>query len=372
MAAQSSRTDAGSFWLITLLKAVGAQCIVVHHLAFYGPMSDHVRQLLPQLIGWLDDHARIAVQVFLAVGGFLAAGSLCRTGRYPSQVNPARLILRRYAKLAPPFWCAMLLAVAASAWASQWMAHYSISEMPDALQLLSHLLLLHGVLGQESLSAGAWYVAIDLQLYALSVLLIWFAVRWFGIEADRWLPILVLAGIAASVLVFNRHPEWDDWAPYFFGSYGLGILAWWASEPSRRPAAVTACLGAAAVLLCIALALEFRVRLVVASLVALTLFVAGRAVRAPGSVPESMLHFLGRISYSVFLVHFPVCLVVNAAFIRYAPHDPSWQALGMVAAWAASLLAGTAFHRWVEQPCSRLQQRLAQQGTQVAPGRVLS
>ena len=34
------------FGLINLLKAGAAQLIILHHLAFYGPMSDHVRPLL--------------------------------------------------------------------------------------------------------------------------------------------------------------------------------------------------------------------------------------------------------------------------------------------------------------------------------------
>ncbi|UUZ49404.1 hypothetical protein LP420_03330 [Massilia sp. B-10] len=63
---------------------------------------------------------------------------------------------------------------------------------------------------------------------------------------------------------------------------------------------------------------------------------------------------LGRISYSIFLVHFPVCLVVNAAFMRFVPKDPYWQALGVVLAWAASLAAGAAFFHLVESPLGRL------------------
>ena len=68
------------FGLINLMKAGAAQLIVLHHLAFYGPMSDHVRPMWPSLIEWLSDTARIAVQVFLVIGGFLAAKSLWPAG----------------------------------------------------------------------------------------------------------------------------------------------------------------------------------------------------------------------------------------------------------------------------------------------------
>ena len=43
---------------IDALKAVSSQLIVLHHLAFYGPMSDAAQALAPGLIGWLADYAR--------------------------------------------------------------------------------------------------------------------------------------------------------------------------------------------------------------------------------------------------------------------------------------------------------------------------
>ena len=60
------------------------------------------------------------------------------------------------------------------------------------------------------------------------------------------------------------------------------------------------------------------------------------------------MRFFGRISYSVFLVHFPVCLVVNALVFHLAPGRPVLNALGMVAAWVASNAAGVLFHRYIE------------------------
>src|SRR5450830_1945342 len=160
------------FGWINVLKAGAAQLIVLHHLAFYGPMSDHVRRMLPALLDWLGGSARIAVQVFLVISGFLVAKSLSPAG-LPGLATPLRAIGRRYAKLAPPFMAATLLAAAASILAPNWMTHHSISDPATVGQLSAHALLLHGVLGYESLSAGAWSVAIDFQLYAVMVLLLW-------------------------------------------------------------------------------------------------------------------------------------------------------------------------------------------------------
>jgi peptidoglycan/LPS O-acetylase OafA/YrhL len=344
------------YGLVNVLKVVAAQLIVLHHLAFYGPMSDHAASLFPGLIDWLGSSARIAVQVFLVVGGFLAAKSLSREG-WPGHPDPAGAIWRRYIKLAPPFLAATFVAAIASPLAASWMAHDSISAPATVGQLSAHALLLHGVLGYPSLSAGAWYVAIDFQLYALLVALLWMAgyvAR--GRRVAALMPLLVAAGAALSLLYFNLDADWDNWAPYFFGSYGLGVLAWWASD-LRRSQTAAALLGALMLLpALIALALEFRSRIALAVVVACVLLLFGR-VRVAGAGPAwSLVNRLALISYSVFLIHFPVCLLINAVFTRFVPPEPALQALGMLVAWGASLAAGAAFHRWVEMPLGRMVQ----------------
>jgi len=104
----------------------------------------------------------------------------------------------------------------------------------------------------------------------------------------------------------------------------------------------------------LALAVDYRERLllalVVASLLAWSLR-GGWLYRWPDS---RLLAYLGRISYSVFLLNFPVALVVNAWFTRYASPDPVVQTLGVVVAWVACNVAGALFHHGVEQPLSRL------------------
>ncbi|WP_426342186.1 acyltransferase family protein [Pseudoduganella sp. S-14] len=340
--------------MINLLKAVAAQLIVLHHLAFYGPMADHVRLILPDLIDWLAGSARIAVQVFLVVGGFLAAKSLAPSAQ-PVMVDPLGAVWRRYAKLAPPFIAATLIAALASAFASQWMDHPSISAPVTVGQLAAHAVLAHGVLGFPSLSAGAWYVAIDFQLYAMVVAILWLAARISGPVRRAWLvPSLVAIGSALSLLHFNLDADWDNWGPYFFGSYSLGLAAWWAGDPRRKTSGAVLVQAAIFLPALLALAVNFRSRLALAMMVACALVIFGRMQFSGEGRLLAVVNSLARTSYAVFLIHFPVCLLVNAAFTRFVPADPVLQGAGMLVAWGASLLAGAAFHRWIEVPLGRL------------------
>lgn len=325
---------------VDALKALASQLIVLHHLALYGPMSDVVRPWSLGLVDALDAHGRLAVQVFLVLGGFLSARALAPDGaaRFTA---PGPLIGRRAARLAVPYWAAIALAIACAAVARQWASLPDTPAAPGALQLLANLLMLQDVVGLEALSAGLWYVAIDLQLYALFVFALWLAARSGRALAA---PVVIAAGAAVSLLAVNRDPSWDAWAPYFFGSYGLGALAWWAARAPRAGRAVAgiAALGA------VALALDFRWRIALALVTALVLAWATRS-GALGRWPASpLLAFLGRISYSVFLAHYPVSLLFNAAAARWFPQDPLANLAGLLLAWAASIGAGALLYRWVE------------------------
>ncbi|MEN9843354.1 MAG: hypothetical protein RLZZ612_1183 [Pseudomonadota bacterium] len=347
--------------LIDALKAIASQMIVLHHLAFYGPMSDLTHQLAPALVSWFSQHARLAVQVFLVVSGFLTVRALAPHGAWQA-TRPWSFLGKRYINIAMPYMASLLVAIGCSALARAWMSHSSIPAPPELGQFLAHAFLLHSLLELDSLSAGVWYIAVDFQLFALAVGLLWLGQPRHQPPQSGHLHTTTMGlffGLGAvSLLWFNRNAGWDNWALYFFGAYALGGLAWWISQQAVRTRGVWA--AGVWALVALALVVDFRSRIALAASVALLLgwgHVHGFLYRWPQS---TVLAYLGRISYAVFLMNFPVALVVNAAFTRFAPTDAGIQTLGVVVAWMACIAAGAAFYHWVEEPLRRLAQRWMQ------------
>jgi peptidoglycan/LPS O-acetylase OafA/YrhL len=337
------RTAPSRLAFIDALKAIASQLIVLHHLAFYGPMSDVANELAPGLISWLSQNARIAVQVFLVIGGFLAAKALAPDGKLIGS-KPLALLKKRYLKLVIPYLAAVLLSIVCATIARNLIDHESIPNPPTARQMLAHIALLQNILDFDSLSAGVWYIAIDFQLFTLLLATLWLARSAKGVAAQRLGILLVSVLALSSLLYFNRDSSWDNWALYFFGAYALGALTYWIGETSERPYG----LPLMTLVVAAALLVDFRSRIAVALLTALALGIARRAKFLECWPRGKMLAFLGKISYSVFLVHFPVVLVINATFSRIAPHSPAINALGMIFAWATSIAVGTVFYRAVE------------------------
>ena len=340
---------------IDALKGLACVLIIWHHLAFYGPMSDVVHPHLAILTDWLYHHGRMAVQVFLVVGGFLAAGSLAPGGVAVSG-RAGRLVFRRYQRLLKPYLVALAVSVLVAALVRPWFDHPSVSSMPTFWQLLTHVLLLQDVLEQQALSAGVWYVAIDFQLFVMSVLIFSLARRLQKSFPDRsgWPACVGMALVTVlavlSLFIFNLQPELDTTGLYFFGTYALGMLAFWISR-AVRPGPWLLGLATLGVL---ALLLDFRGRLAVALAVALGLVWLQHRLATPR--PRrwllhrglASLQKLGKMSYSIFLIHFSVCLLVNAVVSHFWPTQMLANAVGLLVAFGLSLLAGQALYLGVE------------------------
>jgi len=360
-----ARPEPQRLGLIDALKAIGSQLIVCHHLAFYGPMADVVAAWAPGTIDALARHARLAVQIFLVVAGFLAARQLAPAGRLALAGSSAAAVLDRYLRLVLPYAAALVITLGCTAFARRWLDHHSLPDPADAWQLVVHLLLLQDLLDVDALSAGVWYLAIDFQLFVLLLALLQLAAWVERRSVATWpvAPWLVLLLIGASLFGFNREPDWDVAAPYFFASYGLGVLAgWWTSQvgpteaarsaPARMPGArAWAALAVAATIL--ALAIDFRSRIALAAAIALAIVVWPRRPPRWPAAGRRIVEAASRISYALFLVHFGVCLVVNALFTRWLPATVPVQALGLLVAWSASVAVAWLLHQRVERPALR-------------------
>ena len=335
---------------IDVLKGIACLTIVCHHLAAYGPLAENAAASAPEISAWLFGYGRMAVQVFLVLGGYLAAASLAPTGVARFDSAPAQ-IARRFMRLAVPYAAALAVAVSVSALVRPWLSGDAVPDAPSVLQILANAFMLQDIAGLPALSAGVWYVAIDLQLFACAALLLALArrVSASNVVAARAVGWgLLLALCAASLWWFNRNPVHDIWAWYYFGAYGLGMAAYWAQRSER--------FGSWVLLLVVlgvsALALEVRARLLLALATVLALLVlsrsSGRAQMLFASAGFAPLVWVGQRSYSIFLIHFSVVLAVNAVFAALLPEFVAAHWLGLTIALGLSLLAGRWLYERVE------------------------
>lgn len=333
---------------IDAVKAFASQFIVLHHLAYYGPMTDTVYPAAGHVVRWLRDFALLGVPAFLVMGGFFAARALLPSLAQLRLRSVPGLLWKRYTRLMRPYVVALICAIACAALARALLPHEDIPAAPTVYQVLAHLFLLQDILEIDALSAGVWYIAIDFQLFALlMVLVIATTPLRRATPQDPAAPVLLACGflIVMALTWINRNPELEMWAPYFFGAYGLGILA---DRMVTRPRGLA--LGLVAGLTILALVIEWRSRVLVAGLTAALLILSRGGRLAPAWTGHPVVAFLGRISFSLFLIHYPVCMVVGSFVGRLWPTNVAMNVAGMLAAWLLSIGAAVLLYRWVENP----------------------
>lgn len=332
---------------IDAAKVLASNLIVLHHFTVYGPLADALHLVLPSVTDWFFEYARMAVQVFLVIGGYFAASSLAAHG-YLQRGKPLRQIVGRFVRLVLPLGAALLLTIVSSALTRGWLQEEFVPMAPSVGQLLAHATLTYDVLGIEPLSVGIWYVAIDFQLFALMTIIL-----WIGARQAQW---LVAAFGVASLFHFNRHADADVWAMYFFGSYAMGAFAWWAGHSRHAGKLLFALAGVG----CVALVFDFRGRIALALAVAIWLGVSRS--RQAGQVSAPMRHPLlanwirrtARSSYALFLTHFSVLQLANALWAHLGRASEARLALTMLSGWATCIVLAMVFERYVERPLSTI------------------
>ena len=322
---------------VDVLKVVAAQFIVWHHFSAYGPMADTMTLAWPHLMEWLYRYARLAVQVFLVVGGYLAAQSVM----HKSIQHPLISIVKRYLRLVPFYLLALALISVAVAVSRDTIHASWLPSEPSVLQFLTHGLLLHDLLGFEALSSGAWYVAIDFQLYALLIVLC----HVLHTEHHKRLSVAVAMLCVASMWQFNRVDELDMWAIYFFAAYGLGVLAAWAKRSAfeNRVFWITALLAVGA------LWVEYRTRLSLALVTAVWLVIKPKGM-VHWTPIKRVVHRLSNSAYVLFLTHFGAIVLFSSMWNKSHFYDPDMAFALTGFAWACCVGMGLFLHEKVEVP----------------------
>jgi peptidoglycan/LPS O-acetylase OafA/YrhL len=345
------------FLLIDFLKVFAALLIILHHLSSYGQIAQDAQTVLPVIMTWLFEYGRYAVQIFLVMAGYLATQSLSRHANVKFSAHRLlKVILNRYLRLFTPYAAALILTIACAYIARFWVNDEFVGQSETLAQFLAHLFFIQGILGLDSISAGAWYIAIDWQLYSvLAILLISFP-RY---QAVIWV-ISVLA--VSSLLFFNRSGLYEAYFIYFIGSYGLGVLAYLAkcfdNQSVNRSAKIALLL--IGLLIAISSFQQIWLRNFLAWFIAMALLYWGDKpyVTQEGS-PSAMkvIAWGSQRSYCAFLIHFALILLANTLYIATNLHTYESGALAIaiiLGVVGGSIIAANYLYRWIEVPALRL------------------
>ncbi|MEO8410528.1 MAG: acyltransferase [Propionivibrio sp.] len=331
---------------ITALRAVASIVILWHHFALYPPLRQWAAPLVGGVLDWFEINAR-ATQVFFVVGGYVMALSMSRQDWNLRHMRS--FVAQRYYRLGVPYLGAIALAVASYVIARGWLPDAVVGDPVSLPQLLAHLFFLQDILGYEQLSAGLWFVCINFQLglvFAACLLLR----DTIGRGKIDFVVLLGWPLALFSLFYFNLNDGWDQWWLYFFPYFFMGTII----QRSLRDDDSEWEFWLYQLLFIAAMVFEWRWRLLSAAVVGALLFASLRWGWGQHWPRNRAINWIGNASYSLFLVHFPVLVVVATVWTRLGWTTPVGAVTGLFAAFGLSLLTAGLFHRWVERPAGRL------------------
>jgi peptidoglycan/LPS O-acetylase OafA/YrhL len=292
-------------------------------------------------------HGWLFVDLFFVISGFVMA----HVYRDLSTLHEARsFALKRIGRLYP-LHLVTLLAFIAAEFALQLVKLAGLGTSPPTFDLLrpwsllSNVFLLHGVglPGERAYNGPSWSISTEMWAYAM------FAVTCLTLGRMRLVAWAALS--AAGLLLWITAPDANhisDGTYFFRCMYGFFLGAMLPSIRVRGFAALQV-LSAALVAL-VFVALDHRPEAKFAApLVFALLVLALSADRGPvaGVLRAKPLQWLGRLSYSVYMVHWPLLVFFNP--IGQALPEPYRSVLKVVYVAALLGVSVLTFH-WVERP----------------------
>lgn len=287
----------------------------------------HFQRALPAFLqGPIIEVGKTGVQIFFVISGFIIPYGLHRSG-----YNLTRLptfYVKRFLRLHPPYLVALCLLVALSVGASL-AKHETVSWSVPVFLRAS---IFQYVPPENPVY---WTLIVELKYYVFISLFFW---AYFG---QRWLGIAAITASAAGIHFFHLEHGILQHATYFLIGFCACRLALGISPRTEF-----------VVLLLVALAGGFSSskasELTSGTVTALLLVLAPQ-------FESRVLTYFGAISYSLYLVHFPVGVkIINLLEPRVA--SPLLKPVLVLVALGLSVLAAEFVFRLAERPAIRWSQ----------------
>ena len=359
------------------IRGLSATYVVLHHVWQFA-IADPARPAPSWFrVATVFKYGEFGVAVFVVVSGYCLMLPVLTDPALRLRGGVSRFAKRRTLRIVPPYYAALALTFVVLGMFSELREPTGTPQditLPTFTwsKTLSHVFLIHNWSRdwRWGINPPHWTVALEFQIYfvfALVLLPVW---RRFGPAPAVGLAFAIGFGLMGAGFGFA--------APWMVGLFALGMVA--ASISIGTDAAlerlrgvrwstisIVACLMVPVVVVIAteltpgASAWMIEETLVgIATMAGLIALSRHQLVDKPSrSVATEFLtwrpvRFLGDISYSTYLVHYPIVAAVAIVWVRHLDVSvPVAFGVSMVVCWPIILLVSVVFHRLIEQPFYR-------------------
>ncbi|HSS03521.1 MAG TPA: acyltransferase [Kofleriaceae bacterium] len=338
---------------VDALRGVAALWVVLFH-AYAKNVRAMTGYELPQPLDAIFGNGHLGVDIFFVISGFVIAQSIRDAHITPKFIG--WFALRRSLRLDPPYWVTIASMIVLSYISGRLQRDHAPLPQPTWDAVIAHLFYLQGFLGYPQIVGVFWTLCYEMQFYLMLVILTgiaqWPRVAWLS----RWFvfaPLWVVSAVCIAGSTWPAALSLYGW-PYFF----LGVTVNWVHNRKEPPLALAIVVAATAALL------PFEpLKTAVALVTAIAIYRASVTGRLASLTLGRVAQYLGRISYSLYLVH----MLVGTPAVRFGIRHLGKMGFGtamalILLAVAASVAAAHVMYVLVERPAVRWSHRLRELG----------
>ncbi len=335
------------------------------HLGPVGYFADRLKEFVPAVILNVFLQGHLGVPVFFVISGFVIAYS--QRGIYITPNFLGNFALRRSLRLDPPYWVTMVLILFLNALLNPMRPPGHEIPFPGWQAIIANLFYAHDLLHYRSICGVSWTLCYEVQFYLVFSIMM-------GIAQRLPLANRRLAGVqhGSQILVFAplgllSIACWMGWVAVPNGlfvdkwfAFFVGVMAWAVVERSISAAWLwiyLACIGASWIMAPCPyhdLGCWWMPAVV---LTGIAIHVAASLGRMETWLSNRWLQFLGRISYSLYLIHAPVGVTITAFGVRHSGGSNVLVLAWIAVAIAASIASAYLMYRFIERPMVQLGKR---------------
>jgi peptidoglycan/LPS O-acetylase OafA/YrhL len=312
--------------VINCLRGIAASMVCFFHFVAKGPYVHNTR------LKDIFDYGRTGVYIFFVISGIIISLSMIRGGyRYR---NWGSFMLKRLVRIEPPYLACIILALLYFQVRTLLPTSANVNLTPSTRDIMLHVGYLVPFFHGQWILASFWTLAVEFQYYLVLSLLLPLVLT--GIKACRYcfyLIFLCFPFLLPDIKLFPLH------APFFL----IGILytLWQMNIIESKECFILT-------LLCITVSVI--VAPISRSIAALATIMIINFLPA---LTTSALDFLGKISYSLYLLH----PITGKAFINVLVHkfNAGYQVvIVVIAGYIVSVISAYVLYKIVEKPAQRL------------------
>lgn len=335
------------------LRGAAATWVVLFHFGDGGQIT-RLRAALPS---WLDQSifaaGHFGVPVFFVLSGFVIARSIGDGHVTPRYVG--RFALRRAIRLDIPYWASIAVVLAFVA-LKRLALPAAVQPTTSPGDVLAHMFYLQEFLGLHPINPVYWTLTYEVQFYLLFCVLLGVAHALRHTPGDRRPEAAVFTFAAVVAIAWPLIPALHARGIALINWYAflLGAFASWSLSGRLHPRWVA--LFAVALL---AVWSRTRDSFIIACLAtAMLIILVGRAGSLSNCGDSWLPQFLGKISYSLYLLHVPVSGAAFSLLSRLWDATVVHDVLAALIVLVINCVTAWCFWWLAERPSTALARRL--------------